>query len=85
MGWARTSSDRRGRRFRSGRLCAAVGARRSSLCFSVSRECGDCYGGALRVGRIGWGGSGGVGRWNVYGVELFTTWRVRLARFAMTH
>lgn len=22
------------------------------------------------------------GRWNVYGVELFTTWRVRLARFA---
>lgn len=65
-GGARTSSNRRGRRFPSGRLCAAVGARRSSLWFSVSRECGDCYGGAWRVGRIGWGGSGAVGRWNVY-------------------
>lgn len=24
-------------------------------------------------------------RWNVYGGELFTTWRVRLARFAWNH
>ena len=33
-----------------------------------------------------WDGEGAVGgKWNVYGVELFTTWRVRLARFAVDH